>query len=242
MPRYDFVLFDADNTLFDFDRSEHEALRLTLEAHHIPFTPQTEACYLEINRGLWAQFDRGEVSQSFLVVERFAAFLRAMGRTGDPEELNRFYLERLGEQSFLLPGAEALCRALAPVCTLAVLTNGVARAQRGRFLRSPLAGLVPYLFISEEVGAAKPSLSFFRPVFAALGITQPQRALMVGDNLNTDIQGGRDAGADTAWFNPRHLPCTAACRPTWEVDGFPALQALILDGLPPIPAVKNEVS
>ena len=130
--------------------------------------------------------------------------------------------------TYLLPGAQALCRALAPRCTLAIVTNGVARAQRRRFEASPLNGLIPWLFISEELGASKPDPAFFAPVLRTLGNPDPRRVLMVGDNLLADIQGGIQAGLDTAWYNPGRLPGDPAIVPTWEVDGYAALQALIL--------------
>lgn len=228
MKRYDFVLFDADNTLFDFDRAEHEALRLALEAFSIPCTPETEARYVSINSGLWAMLDRGEATREWLVVERFARLTRELGVEADPQALNRTYLDKLGEQPFLLPGAEEVCRALGQHCTLAILTNGVARAQRGRFDRSPLAGLIPHLFISEEVGASKPSPAFFRPVLDALGVTNPRRALMVGDNLTTDIGGAAALGLDTAWYNPRRLPHTGTICPTWEIARLAELPPLAL--------------
>ena len=79
MPRYDTVLLDADNTLFDFDAAEHAALRRALEERGYPFTPETEALYLDINRPLWAAFDRGEVTQDFLVVERFRLLVERLG-------------------------------------------------------------------------------------------------------------------------------------------------------------------
>ena len=240
MPRYEVVLFDADHTLFDFDRAEREALRQTLgkanaatlrrtlEEAGLPADGETEARYLSINRALWNRLDRGEVRREWLVVERFAALLRALGRTGDAAALNRAYLDHLGEGSYLLPGAQALCRALAPRCTLAIVTNGVARAQRRRFEASPLNGLIPWLFISEELGASKPDSAFFAPVLRTLGNPDPRRVLMVGDNLLADIQGGIQAGLDTAWYNPGRLPGAPAIVPTWEVDGYAALQALIL--------------
>ena len=59
-------------------------------------------------------------------------------------------------------------------------------------------------------------------------ILQARRVLMVGDNLLADIQGGIQAGLDTAWYNPGRLPGDPAIVPTWEVDGYAALQALIL--------------
>lgn len=231
MKRYDYVLFDADNTLFDFDRAEHQALALALEEFSIPCTPETEALYVSINSGLWAMLDRGEASREWLVVERFARLVKELGVEADPAALNRTYLDQLGQQPFLLPGAEEVCRALGAHCTLAILTNGVARAQRGRFERSPLAGLIPHLFISEEVGASKPSPDFFRPVLTALGITDPRRALMVGDNLTTDIGGAAALGLDTAWYRPAvpsQSPGTVT--PTWTITRLEELIPLVLEG------------
>lgn len=228
MPRYDYVLFDADNTLYDFDRAEREALRKVLARRGYPTGPEVIERYLTINRDLWARFDRGEVRQDWLVVERFAAFTRAMGGADDPAEFNREYLQRLGEGAYLLPGAEALCRRLAGPCTLAIVTNGVALAQRSRFQASPLKAVIPRIFISEEIGAGKPDPAFFRAVFREMGIADPGRVLMVGDNLLTDIKGGLSAGTDTAWYNPRRLPAAAGITPTYEIASYPELEALVL--------------
>jgi len=228
MPRYDYVLFDADNTLYDFDRAEQEALRKVFKRRGYPTGPEVIEQYLAINRGLWARFDRGEVRQDWLVVERFAAFVRAMGGTDDPAEFNREYLTCLGEGAYLLPGAEELCRKLAGPCTLAIVTNGVALAQRSRFQASPLSAVIPWLFISEEVGAGKPDPAFFRAVFREMGIRDPGRVLMVGDNLLTDIQGGLSAGVDTAWYNVSHRPAAGGIVPTYEVASYQELETLIL--------------
>ena len=227
MPRYDYVLFDADNTLFDFDRSEQAAIRLALERRGYPTDPETIGLYLAINQALWSRFNRGEIAQQDLVVERFALFCRVMGRQDDPAAFNREYLELLAEQSILLPGAEELCRALAPHCQLAIITNGMSVAQRGRFDRSPLREIVPRLFISEELGVSKPDPAYFSAVFRQMGITRPERALVVGDNLLTDIRGGQNAGTDTAWYNPRRLP-GGAIRPTWQLEDLQQLLPIVL--------------
>lgn len=229
MANFDVILFDADNTLFDFDKAEHEALRAVLEARGYPFNDHTRELYLSINRELWARLDRGEVEQSWLVVERFAAFTRAMGGSDDPVEFNRDYLDHLAQGAFLLPGAEELCRHLAPHCTLAIITNGVARAQKGRFARSALADVIPYLFISQEIGASKPSPAFFEPVLRQLGEPPRERVLVVGDNLATDIRGGLDCGLPTVWYNPKRLPNTTPWIPRWEAADFSRLEELILD-------------
>ena len=222
--RYDYLLFDADNTLFDFDRAEERALQATLEFFGYPLDSDTRELYRTINRVLWRRLDLGEISREALVVERFALFDRAMGGSRDAAALNRFYLDRLSEGAELLPGAEALCRSLAPRATLALVTNGVARAQRGRLARSALNGLFPYVFISEEVGWQKPQREFFSHVCSAMAIRDRRRAVVIGDNLVSDVQGGLQSGLDAVWFNPNGLPNPTQVRPTWEARSFSALE------------------
>lgn len=228
MTRYDYILFDADNTLFDFDRAEHLALRAVLEARGYPFTAETEALYLDINRALWARFDRGEVTQDFLAVERFAALSRALGGQDDPVEFNRDYLARLAKNGHLLPGAEDLCRSLFPYCTMAIVTNGLSSAQRGRLSACPIGHLFSHIFISQEMGVAKPNTAFFDQVCAAMGISNRRRAVVMGDSLFSDIQGGQNAGIDTIWYNPRRASAPPSIRPTWEADSFPAAARILL--------------
>ena len=228
--RYDYLLFDADNTLFDFDRAEERALRATLEFFGYPLDSDTRELYRTINRVLWRRLDLGEISRETLVVERFALFDRAMGGGRDAAALNRFYLDRLSEGAELLPGAEALCRSLAPRATLALVTNGVARAQRGRLARSALAGLFPYVFISEEVGWQKPQREFFSHVCSAMAIRDRRRAVVIGDNLVSDVQGGLQSGLDAVWFNPNGLPNPTQVRPTWEARSFSALEDYLCGG------------
>ncbi len=228
MPRYDYLLFDADHTLFDFDQAEERALRRTLLDCGYPDSAETVELYHLVNRFLWHRFDLGELPREVLVVERFAILDRVLGGQHDPEALNRRYLEHLAEGSDLLPGAEELCRALAPHCTLAIVTNGLAAAQRGRFARSPLSSLIPWLFISEEVGYQKPEAEFFRCVLSEMGISDPSRAVVIGDNLFSDIQGGINAGLDTIWYHPQGDDTTSGILPTHTVSSYQALLEYLL--------------
>lgn len=229
MVRYEYVLLDADHTLFDFDAAERRALRGVLEARGFSPTPALEARYLAINRGLWARFDRGEVQQKWLLVERFAVLLRELGSELEPAEMSRDYLTRLGGCGILLPGAAEFCAALATRCTLAIVTNGASVAQRGRFGGSVIAPLFSGLFISEELGYQKPQKEFFDVVCREMGISGRSRAVMVGDNLRTDILGGIHAGLDTIWYNPGHGRGDGDIRPTWEADSYPTMERIILE-------------
>ena len=228
MPRYDTVLLDADNTLFDFDAAERCALRRAMEERGYPFTPDTERAYLTINRALWEAFDRGEVAQSYLVVERFRRLDQALGGSNDPARFNHDYLTYLGQSSQLLPGAEALCRDLAAHCRLALATNGVARVQYARLEASPLRPYLSAVFISEELDAQKPQRDFFDKAFAALGLTDRARCVMVGDGLNSDIKGGIAAGIDTIWYAPQGQTAPPDVTPTYTVRDYDGIRRIIL--------------
>ena len=137
MPRYEVVLFDADHTLFDFDRAEREALRQTLEEAGLPADGETEARYLSINRALWNRLDRGEVRRGVAggrAVCRPAAGPGPDGRCRGPQP---GLPGPPGGGSYLLPGAQALCRALAPRCTLAIVTKRAWPAPSAAASRHP---------------------------------------------------------------------------------------------------------
>ena len=229
MRKYDTVLLDADMTLLDFERSEREALSRVLARAGVEPTAQVCADYSRINDALWQAFARGEVDQDYLVVERFAALLRLYGTGQDPARLSRAYELALGEEAHLLPGAMDCCLALKQRgYALAIATNGLPMAQRGRWKRTGLDKVIPDLFISMELGVQKPMPAFFDRVCAALHISDRSRVLMVGDSLTSDIRGGCDAGLDTVWFNLKGLPLTGPVVPTYTVGSY----AQLLDLLP----------
>ena len=230
MRRYDHIILDADNTLFDFDRAEHEALKRAMTDRGYPFTEQAEQLYLTINWALWAAFDRGEVTQKWLTVERFRRFDEALGGHNDPEAFNRDYLTYLGQGGYLLPGALELCRELYDAgCILSIATNGVARVQHARMDTSPLRQYISHLFISEELQAQKPQREFFDPMLERLAITDKSRCLMVGDNLGSDVLGGLNAGLPTVWYNLRRAPLPDHIHPTFVVSDYNELKDLILE-------------
>lgn len=228
MARYDIVLLDADMTLFDFERSEKESLHRTLQSHGLPCTGEVEATYLKINHALWEAFARGEVDQDFLVVERFDALARVYNMDWDSARVNREYLNGLGEEAHLLPGAMEFCQTLRAMgLTLAIATNGMPVAQRGRYTRTGMDKVIPHLFISMELGVQKPMPAYFDKVCDGLNITDRSRVVMIGDSLTSDILGGNNAGIDTIWYNPKGAPLTGSACPTYTVASYEEILTLL---------------
>lgn len=198
------VLLDLDDTLLDFGQAERVAMRRVLGENGLPADDATLALYSRINDAYWKRFERGEIGRREVLVGRFRDFLAEEGASGlDPDAVQDRYETLLSEGHWFVPGAEALLDALAPTYDLYLASNGTERVQTGR-LKS--AGILPRfrgLFLSERIGAAKPSRAFFDAVFASLGEERRRGAVMVGDSLSSDIRGGIDAGLITVWFNPR---------------------------------------
>ncbi len=218
--RYPYLLFDADNTLFDFDAAERTAHRQVCEIYNLAFSEEGYQLYRRCNAGLWRDFDRGLCTKEYLLVERFRRYLALTGETADPEALNRDHLRALGENSPLLPGALELCQELAVSHKLYLLTNAVESVQRARFSRSAIAPCFQDIFISETIGYGKPSRAYFEYVFQAVpGLTR-ENCLLIGDSLSSDIQGANNAGIPCCWYNPKGLPRPAELRIDFEAKAL----------------------
>ena len=148
--KYPYLLFDADNTLFDFDRANQEAFHAVCRQFDIPDSDETFQLYERCNNEMWAAFDRGEYTKEFIVVQRFRNFLSAMGLDRDAEGCNALHLATLGRCAFMLPYAEEVCHTLARSHKLYLVTNAVASVQRGRLAKSPIVPDITAAFISEE--------------------------------------------------------------------------------------------
>ncbi len=228
MARYTTVLFDADNTLLDFNRSEREALCDALSQMNVTPCDEMMEAYSRINQSFWKKLERGEITKAALREARFTVFCEAFGLAVDTAALALAYTDALATKSYLLAGAEQTCAALAPHARLCIITNGLKSVQEGRFDISPLKPLFSQVFISEELGCEKPGLAYFDAVAAALEDFDPQKTLVVGDSLSSDIQGGINAGLDTCWFNPQGAPVPQDMSITYVISRLEDVVPLVL--------------
>ena len=224
---YPYLLFDADNTLFDFDQAERNAHLLLCRAHGLAFSEEGYQLYHKCNADLWRDFDRGLCTKEYLLVERFRRYLAITGERADPEALNRDHLRALGEGAMLLPGAEELCRVLSRDHRLYLLTNAVASVQKTRFANSAIAPYFQGVFISEEVGVGKPDPAYFEYVFRAVPGLARDNALVIVDSLTSDIQGANNAGLPCCWFNPKGQPRPQGLRIDYEIRALEELYAIV---------------
>lgn len=225
---YPYLLFDADDTLFDFPKASVCAFSAMCTANHIPDTPEIYQIYHEINKVLWQAFDRGEVSKTFVTRERYVRFLHALSLNRDPDKCNQDYLTALGQSVFPLPYAEEVCRTLAERGHhLYIVTNAVASVQRSRLSRCSFGNLFAGAFISEEAGAAKPEEAYYTYIRVRLPALSRDNALFIGDSLSTDIRGANNAGFPCCWFNPKHTPAPPDLRIDHEIHDLRELLSIV---------------
>ena len=201
-----FVFLDLDDTLLDFLKAEAVALRRALREVGLDPTAEVISLYSSINKRHWELLEEGKITRDQVKRRRFEQLFGELGLPCDSDAICKAYEVNLSQGHFFVPGAEVLLKTLAPVYDLYIASNGGAKVQKARL---DSAGIRPYFkgcFISEEVGANKPSPAFFEACFGAIPGFEKETAVIVGDSLTSDIRGGRNVGIRTIWFNPSRKP------------------------------------
>ncbi len=202
--KYTTVLFDADNTLLNFDKDEDCALRKTMELYGVPVTEENIGTYVKINQGMWKALERGELTKPELKRTRFRKFFEAINfeTETDPFEINEKYLSLLGEGGNTLDGAVDLCRELKEEgYDLYIVTNGIEKTQKNRLTRSGLISFFTDIFVSETIGHQKPKKEYFDYVLSHIKEKNIEKIILVGDSLTSDIKGANASGITCVWLN-----------------------------------------
>lgn len=221
------LLMDVDDTLLDFPWQEHQAIHRTYEALGTPMSEEMYARYHSVNRSYWMAYERGELTREDMLVARHRQMAEEFSLRWDPAECERVYRKNLGIGYRLIPHAMEILDWLKPRCRLFITSNGVAQTQYSRLSAAGLNGYFERIFISEEIGAVKPSAAYFDYVFSHIPGFLPEEAAIIGDSLSSDILGGKNAGITTVWFNPGKKTGRPDVRPDYEISDLLELQTIL---------------
>lgn len=223
----EFLFLDLDDTILDFHMAESVAIRKTFVNMGIDPTEENISLYSTINKRCWEQLEKGEITRDQLKLLRFARLFGALGVEGNAKAAADDYVRQLGIGHYFLPGAEEAVALLSKKYRLFLASNGIASVQKGRLTSANLCRYFEKVFISEEVGANKPAKEFFHNSFAQIPGFDPEKAMIVGDSLTSDIQGGINAGIATCWVNPKHRVAKPDIQPDYEIEALHQLPALL---------------
>lgn len=232
---YQWLLFDADGTLFDYDAAEAGAIAQNFAAHNLLYQPAYGEHYRRINHVYWQRFERREVTLAELRTGRFKDLFTETGLEADVETFAQTYLAQLADQAQLFDGAAAVIQTLHGRYRLALITNGLADVQYPRLERSGLRPYFDAVIVSDEVGASKPDVTIFDAAFARMGHPLRKAVLIIGDSLTADMQGGRNYGIDTCWLNANGKTAVPGLNITYEIKTLAELLVILGDsGTSPI--------
>lgn len=201
------ILWDVDNTLLDFNYSCKGALRQGFQAMGQNLTEEMIARYFEINDKYWKMFERGEITKDEVLYKRFEEFFGEYGLLDLPGvSVDAFRIEfqkSLGNIYSYLDDSLSICKALQTKFKQYIVTNGVSSTQRSKLGLSGFSEVMTGLFISEEIGAPKPTKEYFDYCLKHIEEKDKERILLVGDSLTSDIKGANMAGIKACWYNPK---------------------------------------
>ena len=222
----EFLFLDLDDTILDFHKAERVAVARTFRQFGLEPTDDVLQQYHEINILHWQMLERGELTRDQVLVGRFGMLFEKRGIPADPELCARTYEHNLGLEHDFLPGALEAVKALHRKYRLFLASNGTASVQHSRMTA---AGLYPFFeraFISQKLGYNKPSPAYFQACYREIPDFDPRKAVMVGDSLTSDIQGGINGGMRTVWINPHHRDC-GEIRPDYQIENITQLEKLL---------------
>lgn len=219
MKKYEWLLFDNDNTLMDFHSASHSAFHGSMRAMGLT---ESEIDYDEYNKHnhiVWSEFENGLIDALTLRSKRFQLYFDAIQHTeANPRESNDAYLNHLILHPHMMDHAYDLLDAVRTKYKLGLITNGLKEVQRPRLKAAKIYNYFDTIVVSDEIGHAKPQKGYFDHVVSEMGPNVDlSKAIVIGDSLNSDIKGAINYGLDSVWLNPQQKSAEDL-KPTFIVE------------------------
>ncbi len=195
------VFLDIDNTLLDFDACSRISMEKSFAECGLPFESTMYGTFQQVNNGLWRRIEQGTLTRSELHATRWSLVLQELGLTGDGPAVETQFLQHLATEAIPVEGSYELLPYLYSKYTVCIASNAPYDQQVKRLTTVDMLRYFHKAFISERLGAAKPSRSYFDACFAQLPNITPEQCIIIGDSLTADIGGGKAYGLHTCWYD-----------------------------------------
>lgn len=208
MRKYRCIFFDLDHTLWDYEANSRETLielykHYDLQTKGIETSESFAAQFRIVNTTLWDLYDRGSITSDIIRKERFKQILQAFHAYEEKLclDISHDYITQCPQKGHLMPHAIEVLDYLAAHYRLSIITNGFEEIQNLKLRSSNLLHYFDHIITSQRAGCRKPSCEIFNFALSSNSIKHHE-AIMIGDNLVTDMGGASNAYIDTVYFNP----------------------------------------
>jgi YjjG family noncanonical pyrimidine nucleotidase len=209
--QYTCIFFDLDHTLWDYETNSKETLQELFATYSLAEKGVTDFSsfhreFKRVNAELWVLYDSGKIGSEVIRAERFKQILQVFKAFEEKlcAEISHEYLYTCPKKPNLMPGAISTLDYLSTKYKMSIITNGFEEIQNLKLTAGNLHKYFDHIVTSQHAGFKKPSREIFDYTLTKNGIA-PNQALMIGDNLVTDIGGARQASIDSVFFNHEQL-------------------------------------
>jgi len=215
------IFLDVDDTLLDFGECSRMSMKQACEKHGVEFNETLVETFHRINNGLWHDIEKGTLTRARLHEIRWnLVFDEIGGIDADGVAFEKDFFEGLHTIAVPVDGAAELVEYLAGKYELYVVSNAEYYQQYNRLEKCGMLKHINKIFVSADIGFAKPSREFFDICYRELPRLKPSETVIIGDSLRADIIGGINYGIKSCWFNPygKELPDDVC--PDWITDSL----------------------
>ncbi len=201
------VFIDIDNTLLSFSEYVKHTMKDGFAHFGLKhYEPYMYDIFAEENDKLWHGIEQGTIVFSELEKVRWNIIFSRLGINFDGTMFEKYFRRALYDSAIPMPSANEMLRYLNGKYILCVASNGPYEQQVHRLEVAGMKRYFDYIFISEKLGASKPSEEFFKRAFSELNsgreeTIMPSDAIIISDSLTSDIVGGRNYGMKTCFYN-----------------------------------------
>lgn len=233
MKKYDHIFFDLDHTLWDFETNSKETLldlyhELKLNEKGISSFDTFHSTYSHHNSIFWDRFRKGYITRDELRWKRMWRTLLDFKIADESlsRQLSEQYLEILPTKKNLFHDTlEVLEYLKLNLYPLHLITNGFEKTQFAKIRNSGIEGYFTHIITSESAGIMKPHPAIFEFAIEKAKTTA-DKAVMIGDTLDADIEGANKVGMDTIYFNPAE-PASGIIKPTYIIESLSEIKKIL---------------
>ena len=206
---YEHIFFDLDRTLWDFETNSYEtlselAIKYKLSEKGIDSIDEFIATYIQINERMWDEYRKGLIDKNTLRYGRFHETLGKYKITDRDlsENFGNDYISISPLKTNMFPHTIEVLQYLNEKYSLHIITNGFEEVQHIKIKNCGIKHYFDQIITSERAGFKKPDIRIFQYSLDIVN-AKPSDSLMIGDSLEADIAGARNAGLHQIYFNPQ---------------------------------------
>lgn len=195
------ILIDIDNTLLDFHLCAEQTIIEGFAEFGLPYDATVIPVFHEVNNYFWGQLEKGELEKKDIFINRWKGVFQRLGIEADAQAFEQRFIDGIARSHEPVQDALEVLAYLAGKYRVCAASNSQYQQQVKRLTSAKMIDYIDEIFVSDTLGAAKPSVEFFQACLREIGDVKKEEILMIGDSLAADVQGGKNAGIATCWYN-----------------------------------------